>query len=311
MDLHSLLPNDADRWQNTALPLPDQRLRARQGPRFSRAKHMLEWPSMSCTRKGVEFWRRRSRESGPRRITGDQQGVEREHLLLKAELTLDEWVEGDRDLRPGGEYLVGLRWLAVIQMFYWLQYFCSRSEIYYADSRLTWPNYSLSGGFRVSAEESTSWDDHNVGFRLPPEPGHNPRLGIWLWALRSERESGLYSEVYFSRRIGIGFVQIWIWLPLKLIEGVWRENVDQFDFAGTFWLILSTVFIMFSLVVITLLILGAIALAAFGAVEHYHAKIPVIPLRIFNNWSRAILTFLSVSNGFLFYRWVPGNGELD
>ncbi|KAL7266808.1 hypothetical protein RUND412_010629 [Rhizina undulata] len=111
----------------------------------------------------------------------------------------------------------------------------------------------------------------------------------------------------------IGFVQIWIWLPLKPVEGAWREKVNQIDFAGIFLLILATVFIMVPIsgggstypwsspLVITLLILGVVALAAFGAVEHYHAKIPIIPLRIFKNWSMVILTFLSVGNGFLFY----------
>ncbi|KAL7276684.1 hypothetical protein RUND412_000301 [Rhizina undulata] len=111
----------------------------------------------------------------------------------------------------------------------------------------------------------------------------------------------------------IGIVQIWIWLPLKPVEGAWRGKVAQIDFAGIFLLTTATVFILVPIsgggstypwsspLVITLLILGVVALAAFAAVEHFYAKVPIIPLRIFNNRSLVLLTFVCFGIGCMNY----------
>ncbi|KAL7268472.1 hypothetical protein RUND412_008903 [Rhizina undulata] len=187
------------------------------------------------------------------------------------------------------------------------------------------PRFSVSGG-------SGRWrnycfgDDHHVGSRLAQEPGQNAgHCGYGRSGRDGNRAfTGLLGGVFAEKDwrwvfwvicppAALGIVQIWIWLPLKPVEGAWREKFGQIDFAGSFLLILSTLFVMVPIsgggssypwsspLVITLLVLGVVALAAFIAVEHSHAKIPLIPLRIFKNRALVLLTFVSFGIGFMYY----------
>ncbi|RFU77391.1 mfs [Trichoderma arundinaceum] len=100
-------------------------------------------------------------------------------------------------------------------------------------------------------------------------------------------------------------------LPLTSISGSWRAKVSQIDWMGLATSLIATICILTfsyhqiplnlggtswawsSPAVISLMIIGSAAVAAFAIVEKRYARIPLIPLRLFTNRATAILLIQS------------------
>ncbi|EHK26844.1 uncharacterized protein TRIVIDRAFT_187840 [Trichoderma virens Gv29-8] len=94
-------------------------------------------------------------------------------------------------------------------------------------------------------------------------------------------------------------------LPLTSVSGSWRAKARQIDWMGLATSLVATICILIPLnlggtswpwrspEVITLMIMGGVAVAAFTVIEKRYARIPLIPLRLFTNRATAILLIQS------------------
>ncbi|XXG95800.1 hypothetical protein Hte_002071 [Hypoxylon texense] len=99
----------------------------------------------------------------------------------------------------------------------------------------------------------------------------------------------------------VSMIIMWFYLPLKPVTGSWNEKVRKIDWFGLFTVVTGVLFLIIpinsggsifpwnSALVITLLVLGGTLIVLFGIVEIWVAKIPMIPLRLFNQLSTSVI----------------------
>jgi hypothetical protein len=108
-------------------------------------------------------------------------------------------------------------------------------------------------------------------------------------------------------------IQIILFLPQKPTTGSFKSKLRKVDFLGCFTSLVATIFILVpvscggssfawsSPMVITLLVLGLVALIIFIIVEWKFADLPMVPLRLLRQRSLALLTCISFFAGTYFY----------
>ncbi|KAI0173514.1 MFS general substrate transporter [Hypoxylon sp. FL1284] len=96
-------------------------------------------------------------------------------------------------------------------------------------------------------------------------------------------------------------VVMWLYLPLKPVTGSWSKKVRKIDWFGIFTIVTGVLFLIIPInsggsifpwsspIAITLLVLGGTLVLLFGIVEIWVAKIPMIPLRLFNKLSTSTI----------------------
>ncbi|KAI0000082.1 MFS general substrate transporter [Xylariaceae sp. FL0662B] len=96
-------------------------------------------------------------------------------------------------------------------------------------------------------------------------------------------------------------VVMWICLPLKPVIGSWTEKIRKIDWFGLFTAVPGVLFLLIpinsggsvfpwdSILVISMLALGGTLIVLFGVVEIWIAKLPMIPLRLFNRVSTSVI----------------------
>ncbi|KAI1080416.1 MFS general substrate transporter [Whalleya microplaca] len=96
-------------------------------------------------------------------------------------------------------------------------------------------------------------------------------------------------------------IVMWVCLPLKPVTGSWTEKIRKIDWFGLFTAVSGVLFLLIPLnsggsvfpwnsaVVISMLALGGTLIILFGVVEIWIAKLPMIPLRLFNRVSTSVI----------------------
>ncbi|KAI2465806.1 MFS general substrate transporter [Annulohypoxylon bovei var. microspora] len=94
---------------------------------------------------------------------------------------------------------------------------------------------------------------------------------------------------------------MWVYLPLKPVTGSWSEKARKIDWLGLLTVVAGVLFLIIPInsggstfpwnspLVISLLALGGTLVILFGAVEIWIAKLPMIPLRLFDQVSTSVI----------------------
>ncbi|KAI0901244.1 MFS general substrate transporter [Annulohypoxylon nitens] len=94
---------------------------------------------------------------------------------------------------------------------------------------------------------------------------------------------------------------MWVFLPLKPVTGSWSEKMRKIDWLGLFTVVTGVLFLIIPInsggsifpwnnaVIITLLALGGTFIVLFCVAEIWIAKLPMIPIRLFNQVSTTVI----------------------
>ncbi|KAI1214425.1 MFS general substrate transporter [Annulohypoxylon truncatum] len=94
---------------------------------------------------------------------------------------------------------------------------------------------------------------------------------------------------------------MWVFLPLKPVTGSWSEKIRKIDWFGLFTVVTGVLFLIIPInsggstfpwndaVIISLLVLGGTFIILFCVVEIRIAKLPMIPVRLFNQVSTSVI----------------------
>ncbi|KAI1088715.1 MFS general substrate transporter [Rostrohypoxylon terebratum] len=94
---------------------------------------------------------------------------------------------------------------------------------------------------------------------------------------------------------------MWVFLPLKPVTGSWSEKMRKIDWFGLFTVVTGVLFLIIPInsggsifpwndaVIITLLALGGTFIVLFCVAEIWIAKLPMIPIRLFNQVSTSVI----------------------
>lgn len=105
---------------------------------------------------------------------------------------------------------------------------------------------------------------------------------------------------------------VWFIMPLKKVEGHWKEKVCKIDIAGTFLALLSTTLMILGLTwagseyawdsahVLCTLIIGIAVAVVFLSWEGKFSKLPVMPLYIFKSRMVCGACITQAINGWIF-----------
>ncbi|EGV61709.1 hypothetical protein CANTEDRAFT_109342 [Yamadazyma tenuis ATCC 10573] len=102
-------------------------------------------------------------------------------------------------------------------------------------------------------------------------------------------------------------------VPLKPVTGSFKEKLKQLDYLGFFLSLVGTIFVLVAIsgggdnwpwkgaIFITLIVIGSLACIGFLLSEHYLAKIPIIPLHLFNHFQRSYLFLMCFLMGWAYF----------
>jgi hypothetical protein len=108
-------------------------------------------------------------------------------------------------------------------------------------------------------------------------------------------------------------VLITFFLPLKPIKGSFKRKLSKVDFLGAFASLVATIFILVPIsgggssfawsspLVISMLVVGVVALFGFLYIEWKIAALPILPLRLFQDRSLALLAWISFLAGIYYF----------
>ena len=111
----------------------------------------------------------------------------------------------------------------------------------------------------------------------------------------------------------LGFTIALLIIPQKPVEGKFLEKAKLIDWLGSFLSLVSLLLLLVAIsggglswpwnssIVISMSIISGLALIGFFIVEAKHAKLPMVPLRLFKNPSLIALFLMSFIVGFSFY----------
>ncbi|KAI1365586.1 major facilitator superfamily domain-containing protein [Xylaria arbuscula] len=127
-------------------------------------------------------------------------------------------------------------------------------------------------------------------------------MGNWRWLFRVITIAG-----------AIIIVLIHLIIPLKPTQGSTIAKLKMIDYTGALLSSAGTIFLLVPIsgggstfpwsgaTVITLLILGVISLIAFLFAEGKIAKLPILPLRLFQMWTPSVIMLQSFLIGMIYY----------